>query len=472
MCSTANYVLPLRRTCEALGAPGRKYGGASMSSSFQGLRPHGTAEDMGQDMDLAWQELMTITDLQGFDVPAESSYETSLYSSVEPLVPIGAYSMAQSRSVPAACEPNTAQYEEPYSEVGQACHHLGTTAEAMFAHNVTHPSPRMLPTSAPTHHLNVKEQMKMGCTTNRRTNMLWTTHRQNMHHSSVDDLESDSGLSLGSSPPLASPEVAQNASTSYPNTDVRSITFSNGERNGPHQTKGPHLPVEHQLHPHLYSHPVQSSYLSHQPCFFHEPNSTTPVPLTPQHYHGNALNDQQVGDTEMSRGCSHQSMHVKQQDIQPNPAPLGRDERRAMALRIPFTVEKIINLPVDDFNELLTQHTLSESQLALVRDIRRRGKNKVAAQNCRKRKLENIVQLEGELDQLHAHRNLLGQQRIKFQHSLAIVKCNLTDLYSKVFPYLRDEHGQPYSIDEYSLQQAPDDKVCLVPQTMQGWQQH
>ena len=135
-------------------------------------------------------------------------------------------------------------------------------------------------------------------------------------------------------------------------------------------------------------------------------------------------------------------------------------------------MEKIINLPVDDFNELLTEHTLSESQLALVRDIRRRGKNKVAAQNCRKRKLENIVHLEGELDQLHAHKEQLARQRIKFQHSLAIVKCHLSDLYSRVFTYLKDEHGQPYSIDEYSLQQTPDDKVYLVPQAMQGRQQH
>ncbi|XP_059921077.1 transcription factor NF-E2 45 kDa subunit [Gadus macrocephalus] len=467
MCSTANYVLPLRRTCESLGAPGRRYGSASMTSSFQGGRPHGIAEDMGQDMDLAWQELMTITDLQEFNVPAESSYEPSPYNSVVPLVPIGDYSMTQSRS--AACEPNTAQYEEPYSEVRQACHHLGSTAEAMFALNVTHPSPRMLPSSASTHHLEGKEQIKMGCITH-RTNMPWTTHRSNMHHSSVDDFESDSGLSLGSSPPLTSPDDAQIASTSYPNADAR-ITYSNGESHGL-QPRRPQsrFPVEHQLHHHLYSHPAQSSYLPSQPYFNHEPNSMTPLPK-PQHYQGNTLNDQIDGAELSSRGCSHQSMHVRQQDNHTHPAPLSRDERRALALKIPFTAEKIINLPVDDFNELLTQHTLSESQLALVRDIRRRGKNKVAAQNCRKRKLENIVHLEAELDQLQAHQEQLAQQRIKFQHSLAIVKCHLTDLYSKVFTYLKDEHGQPYSIDEYCLQQTPDDKVYLVPQNMQGRQQ-
>ncbi|CAL8319765.1 unnamed protein product [Merluccius merluccius] len=461
MCSTANYVLPLRRSCEALAAPGRKCGG-SMSTNFQGVRPH--AEDTGQDMDLAWQELMTITDLQGFDVPAESSYETPPYNPVEPTVLMGGYSMAHSA---AACDLSTAQYEEPYTELGPACNPHGSAAETMYAHSVTQLSTRMLPHSAPTPQASVKEQMKMVCTTNRRSNMLWTTHRQNMHHSSVDDLESDSGLSLGSSPPLASPDDAPSAATSYQHTDVRHATFSNGEGNGLDQTKGPQsqFPVGHQLH--LYSYPgINSSYIS-PPCFSHEqPNSLIPLPPKPQHYQDNTFNDQPIDGCDMtSRGCPQHSMYSKQQGIHPNPSPPSRDERRATALKIPFTVDKIINLPVDDFNELLTQFSPSESQLALVRDIRRRGKNKIAAQNCRKRKLENIVHLEGELNHLQAQKEQLVQQRLEFQHSLTLVKCHLTELYTKMFSCLKDEHGQPYSRDEYTLQQTADGRVYLVPQT-------
>ena len=37
----------------------------------------------------------------------------------------------------------------------------------------------------------------------------------------------------------------------------------------------------------------------------------------------------------------------------------------------------IINLPMDEFNDLLSKHELTEEQLTLCRDIRRRGKNKV-----------------------------------------------------------------------------------------------
>ena len=56
---------------------------------------------------------------------------------------------------------------------------------------------------------------------------------------------------------------------------------------------------------------------------------------------------------------------------------LTRDEKRARALSVPITVEDIINLPMDEFNERLSKYDLSETQLSLIRDIRRRGKNKV-----------------------------------------------------------------------------------------------
>lgn len=60
---------------------------------------------------------------------------------------------------------------------------------------------------------------------------------------------------------------------------------------------------------------------------------------------------------------------------------VSRDEKRARMMKIPMTSEEIINLPMDEFNERLSKYDLTESQLALIRDIRRRGKNKVHL-NC------------------------------------------------------------------------------------------
>lgn len=56
---------------------------------------------------------------------------------------------------------------------------------------------------------------------------------------------------------------------------------------------------------------------------------------------------------------------------------LTRDEKRANAMNIPMPVDEIVNLPMDEFNERLSKYDLSEAQLSLIRDIRRRGKNKV-----------------------------------------------------------------------------------------------
>lgn len=145
----------------------------------------------------------------------------------------------------------------------------------------------------------------------------------------------------------------------------------------------------------------------------------------------------------------------------------SRDERRALAMKIPFSVEKIINLPVDDFNELVSRFPLSEAQLALIRDIRRRGKNKVAAQNCRKRKLETLVHLERELAELSHERQRLLRDRGEFDRTLALTKQKLGTLYHQVFCMLRDEAGNAYSPEEYSLQLTVDGSVFLVPRNKQ-----
>merc|ERR1719229_947604 len=87
----------------------------------------------------------------------------------------------------------------------------------------------------------------------------------------------------------------------------------------------------------------------------------------------------------------------KKQDSLPGGNSLTRDERKAQALGLPIPCSEIINLPMDEFNDLLSKHELTEEQLTLCRDIRRRGKNKVAAQNCRKRKIDQIDELQDRL---------------------------------------------------------------------------
>ncbi|XP_060059622.1 endoplasmic reticulum membrane sensor NFE2L1 [Erinaceus europaeus] len=145
---------------------------------------------------------------------------------------------------------------------------------------------------------------------------------------------------------------------------------------------------------------------------------------------------------------------------------MSRDEHRARAMKIPFTNDKIINLPVEEFNELLSKYQLSEAQLSLIRDIRRRGKNKMAAQNCRKRKLDTILNLERDVEDLQRDKARLLREKVEFLRSLRQMKQKVQSLYQEVFGRLRDENGRPYSPSQYALQYAGDGSVLLIPRTL------
>merc|ERR1712004_616897 len=88
-----------------------------------------------------------------------------------------------------------------------------------------------------------------------------------------------------------------------------------------------------------------------------------------------------------------------------------RDEKMAKKMNLPFSTWEVINSPVDTFSEMLARPGLTSEQVKLCRDIRRRGKNKVAAQNCRKRKIDLISQLEEEVTRARQQkRNLMAER--------------------------------------------------------------
>lgn len=112
---------------------------------------------------------------------------------------------------------------------------------------------------------------------------------------------------------------------------------------------------------------------------------------------------------------------------------LSRDEKRARQLQVPMPVLDIINLPMDEFNERLSKYDLSESQLSLIRDIRRRGKNKVAAQNCRKRKLDQIICLADEVKDVRERKERIYHDREMGISSNEHVKRKFGMLHKHIF---------------------------------------
>lgn len=111
---------------------------------------------------------------------------------------------------------------------------------------------------------------------------------------------------------------------------------------------------------------------------------------------------------------------------------LSRDERKAKDLQLPISVCEIINMPIDEFNECLSKYDLNEQQLTLVKDIRRRGKNKVAAQNCRKRKINQIVGLQHEVDHLQSQKGDL----LSYYDKLFAIRDLAQSKYQKLYDYV------------------------------------
>ncbi|XP_047232554.1 endoplasmic reticulum membrane sensor NFE2L1b isoform X2 [Girardinichthys multiradiatus] len=280
-----------------------------------------------------------------------------------------------------------------------------------------------------------------------------------------DELDSDSGLSLDSSHSPASPSssetscssAASSSSTSANFSEEGAVGYSTDSEVAAVETEegavGGYQPEYSKLCRMSFQDLSQFHGLPQLDSICH--NHTYNVPLS------STLSEQP--DLPLSGG----KKTARDKKLQPSQDLLdkhsSRDERRARAMKIPFSNEKIINLPVEEFNELLAKHHLSEAQLALIRDIRRRGKNKMAAQNCRKRKLETIINLEQGVQDLRRNKARLLKEKMEFIRSIRQLKQKMQSLCQEVFSQLRDEEGRPYPPNEYCLQYGSDGSVLIMP---------
>lgn len=108
------------------------------------------------------------------------------------------------------------------------------------------------------------------------------------------------------------------------------------------------------------------------------------------------------------------------------------NNKRAAEIQLPFPVEHIAALSRSAFQQLLRHHQLTQDQLEFVHDIRRRSKNRVAAQRCRKRKIDSIHQLECEIKKLKSQKERLLQERTELEQNLEETRQSLCGLCKSV----------------------------------------
>ncbi|KAM9085171.1 nuclear factor erythroid 2-related factor 2 isoform 2-T2 [Megaptera novaeangliae] len=428
-------------------------------------------DDMQQDIEQVWEELLSIPELQCLNIQNDKLAETSMVPSPETKLTEINNNYHFYPSIPSLekevgnCSPHFLNaFEDSFSSILSTEESSQLTVNSLnsnatvntdfgdefYSAFIAEPSTSNSIPSSATLSQSLSELLNGPIDISDLS--LCKAFNQNHPESATAEFnDSDSGISLNTSPSMASPSMAS------PEHSVESsiygdtlLGFSDSEMEeidsspGSVKQKGPK------------TQPVRPSGDTVQPLSSSQRNSApvcdaqcenTPkkeVPVSPGHRKTPFTKDKHSSRLE---------------------AHLTRDELRAKALHIPFPVEKIINLPVDDFNEMMSKEQFNEAQLALIRDIRRRGKNKVAAQNCRKRKLENIVELEQDLDHLKDEKEKLLKEKGENDKSLHLLKKQLSTLYLEVFSMLRDEDGKPYSPSEYSLQQTRDGNVFLVPKS-------
>ncbi|XP_033833577.1 transcription regulator protein BACH1-like [Periophthalmus magnuspinnatus] len=101
------------------------------------------------------------------------------------------------------------------------------------------------------------------------------------------------------------------------------------------------------------------------------------------------------------------------------------NKRRAAEIQLPFPVEQISSLSRSAFQQLLRRQRLTPEQQEFVHDVRRRSKNRMAAQRCRKKKLDGIQQLQADIRTLRSEREHLLQERSQLEQSLEETRQNL-----------------------------------------------
>lgn len=129
----------------------------------------------------------------------------------------------------------------------------------------------------------------------------------------------------------------------------------------------------------------------------------------------------------------------------------------------PITRDKLVSIPVEEFNQLLEQAQLTEIEVAFMKEWRRRGKNKAAAQIARKRKREEVSDLDQEVQAMHQQKDELQKEYDRLRSLIESLKERCTTAEDKLFQRYNESVLEPVSRTTHRIHIVDDDQLLLIP---------
>ena len=129
----------------------------------------------------------------------------------------------------------------------------------------------------------------------------------------------------------------------------------------------------------------------------------------------------------------------------------------------PITRDKLITIPVEEFNQLLEEAQLSEIEVAFMKEWRRRGKNKAAAQIARKRKREEVSGLDEEVEKLRQQKVELQKNYDHLRSLVQSLKERSVAAEDRLFQKQSESSVEPVSRNTHLIHVTDDEKLLLIP---------
>ncbi len=129
----------------------------------------------------------------------------------------------------------------------------------------------------------------------------------------------------------------------------------------------------------------------------------------------------------------------------------------------PITRNKLVSMPVEEFNHLLERTKLNDIEVAFMKEWRRRGKNKTAAQVARKRKREEVGDLESEVEAMRHQKAELQSRHNQLRSQIKSLKERSLAAEKRVYKKHNHSSGQSVSRNTHLIHVAHGNKLFLVP---------